>query len=258
MKFHPLVSVVMNCHNGEKFLEKSIKSVIGQTYKKWELIFWNNCSNDNSKKIFKRFKDRRLKYFENKTLKNLYEARNFALSKCKGKYVCFLDTDDWWVKDKIKNQLKIFRDSPYVSIVYSNYYQFNQKFRKKYLFSKSQLPSGKITQSLLDSYKIGIITVMVKKRVFEKNKFEKKYNIIGDFDFFIRLSLNYRFKSIQNPLAYYRIHSTNYSKLNLSNYLDEIKTWLFLNEKKFKKKGYSLKFLKLQKFKIRVKRFLKF
>ena len=40
----PLVSVIMNCHNGEKYLEQSIKSIISQTYKNWELIFWDNVS----------------------------------------------------------------------------------------------------------------------------------------------------------------------------------------------------------------------
>ena len=45
-----LVSVIMNCHNGEKFLNESVKSVINQTYQNWELIFFDNLSNDNSKK----------------------------------------------------------------------------------------------------------------------------------------------------------------------------------------------------------------
>ena len=51
-KKSPLVSIIMNCHNGEKFL-KSLKSIINQTYKNWELIFWDNNSYDNSRKIFK-------------------------------------------------------------------------------------------------------------------------------------------------------------------------------------------------------------
>ena len=45
-----LISVIMNCHNGEKFLNKSVKSVLDQSYKNWELIFWDNKSTDNSKK----------------------------------------------------------------------------------------------------------------------------------------------------------------------------------------------------------------
>ena len=54
----PKVSIIMNCHNGEKYLKKSISSVINQTYKNWELIFWDNKSTDRSEKIFKDFKDK--------------------------------------------------------------------------------------------------------------------------------------------------------------------------------------------------------
>ena len=59
-KFSPLVSVIMNCHNGEKYLKDSIKSLMSQTYKNWELIFWDNNSLDNSKKIVKNLRIKEL------------------------------------------------------------------------------------------------------------------------------------------------------------------------------------------------------
>ena len=67
-KNKPLVSIIMNCYNGEKFLKTSIKSVINQSYKNWELIFWDNFSNDKSVNIFKKFKDKRLKFFSGKKI----------------------------------------------------------------------------------------------------------------------------------------------------------------------------------------------
>ena len=63
-----LVSVIMNCHNGEKFLNESVKSVINQTYQNWELIFFDNLSNDNSKKILQSFRDKELNIFIQKFL----------------------------------------------------------------------------------------------------------------------------------------------------------------------------------------------
>ena len=63
MHKEPLVSIIMNCYNGEKYLEESLKSVINQSYQNWELIFWDNLSEDNSKKIFEKYKDKRFKYF---------------------------------------------------------------------------------------------------------------------------------------------------------------------------------------------------
>ena len=100
----PKVSIVMNCHNGEKYLNKSLTSVISQSYKNWELIFWNNKSTDKSEKIFKSFRDPRFKYFKSNYYQKLYKARNSAHKKMQRKYIAFIDTDDWWLK-KFKNKL---------------------------------------------------------------------------------------------------------------------------------------------------------
>ena len=65
-KNSPLVSVIMNCYNGEKFLNDSLTSLFKQSFKNWELIFFDNNSKDNSKKIIKSFKDKRIKFFSSK------------------------------------------------------------------------------------------------------------------------------------------------------------------------------------------------
>ena len=62
MRKQPLVSVIMNCHNCKQFLKKSISSVLKQTYKNWELIFWDNNSTENIRKIISSFRDKRIKY----------------------------------------------------------------------------------------------------------------------------------------------------------------------------------------------------
>ena len=61
-KGQPLVSVIMNCYNGEKYLREAIDSIYAQTYTNWEIIFWDNASTDNSAEIAK-LSDSRLKYF---------------------------------------------------------------------------------------------------------------------------------------------------------------------------------------------------
>ncbi len=60
---NPSVSIIMNCLNGEKYLEDSLKSIVNQSYKNWELIFWDNRSTDNSADILKSFNDKRIRYF---------------------------------------------------------------------------------------------------------------------------------------------------------------------------------------------------
>ena len=62
MNNQPLVSVIMNCYNGQKYLKEAIDSIYKQTYKNWEIIFWDNFSKDASAKIAKSY-DYRVKYF---------------------------------------------------------------------------------------------------------------------------------------------------------------------------------------------------
>ena len=99
-----LISIIMNCYNGEQFLRKSIESVLSQTYKNWELIFWDNRSKDDSAKIFKSHNDKRFKYFMADEHTSLYKARNLAINKSAGEFISFLDTDDVWDEKKIELQ----------------------------------------------------------------------------------------------------------------------------------------------------------
>ena len=59
----PLISIVMNCFNGQTYLRKALDSILDQTYQNWELIFWDNKSEDKSVEIFKNYKDKRFKFF---------------------------------------------------------------------------------------------------------------------------------------------------------------------------------------------------
>ena len=92
----PLVSVIMNCFNGEQYLREAIDSVIAQTYQNWELIFYDNQSIDNSAEIFNSYKDSRFKYYYAKEHTNLFKARNIAIEESKADFFAFLDTDDLW------------------------------------------------------------------------------------------------------------------------------------------------------------------
>ena len=123
----PLVSIIMNCHNGEKYLNTSIKSILSQSYNNWELIFWDNNSQDNSKKILLKYKDKRIKYFKSKKLLKLYHARNLAVNKARGKYISFLDVDDYWSKNKLKKQVSFFSKNLNYKILYSNFYIVDKK-----------------------------------------------------------------------------------------------------------------------------------
>jgi glycosyltransferase involved in cell wall biosynthesis len=230
---------VVNCYNGEKYLSQCIESILNQTYKKIELIFWDNQSTDQSKNIIQSYQDKRIKYFYSPNHTTLYQARNLALKECKGDFVCFLDVDDYFLKNKIAQQLLYFNDQK-VGVVYSNYYRYYEDINKKKLLTNKSLPSGNLTQYILEESQISFMTVMIRKKSLDSLEFnfEPKYSILGDYDLLYRLSFNWNFSYIEEPLAVYRIHNNNFSK-NFILFIDELKDWynknysFFINKKNY-------------------------
>ena len=247
----------MNCHNGEQYLEQSLKSIISQTYSNWELIFWDNLSTDKSKDIVESFKDKRIKYFSSEKFLKLYEARNQAVKKAKGNYISFLDTDDYWLKDKLEKQINFKRKNEKYKVIYSNYYILNENNNRKRIRSNF-LPSGFITKNLLENYVLGIVSILIEKEIFDNYSFNKDLEIIGDFDFFINLSKKYKFGCVNEPLAVYRWHNENYSKKKIDKYAYEISCWLKQNNDKLKSEGFRTFNLKLFFYKLKIKSFMNF
>ena len=250
-KKFPLISIIMNCHNGEKYLNNSLNSIFAQDYSNWELIFWDNKSDDNSKKILEKKKDKRIRYFYSKRLLPLYHARNEAIKKTKGEFICFLDTDDFWNKKFLSKFIDKFKkEKP--DVVFSKFYIYNQKTKKKKINEKKILLKTISTQQLLDRYIIGVSAIMLKREILKKYKFDNKLQIIGDFDLFIKLSNFYKFCIINQPLLTYRTHGDNFSKKNLDLYVEEYNYWLKLNKLSFIK-NFEINKLNFFLFKLKLK-----
>ena len=128
-----LVSIIMICLNGAKFIDRSMSSVLKQHYKNFEIIFYNNFSTDNTERLIKEYKDKRIKYYKSNKYLKLYDARNKAIKKSKGEYITFLDIDDEWHKEKLKYQIKQF-DKYDLDVCFTNYW-ISKKNNKK-LFKK--------------------------------------------------------------------------------------------------------------------------
>ncbi len=246
-----LVSIILNCFNGEKYLKDALETVVNQTYNNWELVFWDNKSNDGSKKMLELYGSKKFKYYRSNVHTPLYEARNSALRECKGEYIAFIDADDYWEKDKLEKQIKLFENKN-VGVVYGNLWIYNEKLKKKKIFSKKKLLKGKIFEKIFSDYKIGVITSVIRKEILNQNNisFENSYNHIGDFDLFIKLSKICEFDAIQDPVATYRIHGENLSLKNAEKEIEEMKLWFKSNSNllnKFQEKQFMIR-LKSREF----------
>jgi len=219
------VSVIVNFHNGEKYLKKCLDSIIEQNYKNIEIILWDNGSNDDSSKIIKTYRDDRIKYIFNKNKVALYKARNQAIMYSSGELIAFLDSDDWWDENYLSSKESFFIKKEY-DFFYSNvlfFYEKNNNFKK---YKNIKFPNGIIYEALVKDYFIIISGLIIKKEILEKEiYFNENYNIIGDYDLLMRISKYANAKSFNDPLVYYRVHEKNFSKLNNKMYYEEYKNW---------------------------------
>jgi len=204
----------MNCYNGEKYLYESINSVINQNFKNWELIFFDNCSTDKSKKICKEFNEKRIKYFKSTTKIKLGLARRKALAKARGEFTAFLDVDDIWNKNKLSKQLQYF-NNPKVGFTISNSIFFNEN-KKNLLYESKKKFGKKVFYDLIENYFISFDTIIIKTKFMKKldHMFDQKFNIIHDMDLIIRLSAICEMKYVPFALSKWRMstESDSYNK----------------------------------------------
>lgn len=107
-----LVSIITPAYNSEKFINETIKSVVGQTYKNWEMIIVDDGSNDKTCEIVNKWslKDQRIKLIKQKINSGAASARNIALEKSKGRFIAYLDADDIWMVNKLSKQVQFMID----------------------------------------------------------------------------------------------------------------------------------------------------
>lgn len=117
VKDYGFVSIIMAYYNADKYVEEAVESIINQSYKNWELIIVNDCStNNNTDLVLKKIQslDSRIKIIKTPENCGAGGARNCGIKECKGKYLAFCDSDDWWYPSKLEEQLMFMYDNEYV------------------------------------------------------------------------------------------------------------------------------------------------
>ena len=108
-----LVSIIMPAYNSARFIRESIDSVLAQTYTEWELLIVDDCSTDNTKEVVQSYSDERIHYFKTPHNSGSGVARNMGIEAAKGRYIAFIDGDDWWYPEKLERQIAFMQDNKY-------------------------------------------------------------------------------------------------------------------------------------------------
>ena len=218
-----LVSVIMPYFNDEDNIEKAVKSVLAQTYKKIELIIIDDENSLISQKILSNLKKKFKKIILISTLKpsGVSMARNKGIKKSKGDFIAFLDSDDLWKKEKIKKQLKFMKKND-LDICYTDYLAINDSNKIIY---KVRTPKNLSYKDLLSECRIACSSVLLKKKLLKKNRF-KNFKTKEDYMLWLDLSKKgYKLSGINKFLCIYRVRPNSLSNLHLNKLYSAFKIY---------------------------------
>ena len=220
---NPVVSVIIPTFNREDLLPRAISSVLGQSFKDFELIIVDDASTDNTKEIVSTYKDERIIYTRHESNRGQNAALNTGLSIAKGQYVSFLDSDDEWLLSFLSKLLFHMEDGGF-DCVYCE-----AKWGDGRGIVKSFVIEGDIYQKALkQGYVSHMITILVKREaVTAVGGFDTQFTVCQDDDLCLRLSKICKFGLIKEQLAIVHNDATFRSFYDLNGYADGWKKLFF-------------------------------
>ncbi|MCW4001307.1 MAG: glycosyltransferase [Candidatus Bathyarchaeota archaeon] len=210
-----LVSVVMCSYNHEKYISQAIESVLNQTARDLELIITDDCSKDSSQEIIESYKqkDPRVNAVFHRRNMGITKTLNDGLGRVHGKYVCFLDSDDLWMENKIEKQLEVLRQDDR-KILWSDGIIINDEGQKTgQVFTKflnaPHKKNGDLFQPMLREQFILLQTVILKAEYLKELQFADNLGYVNDHRLLVDLAVHHTFRFMPEHLAKYRLHRNN-------------------------------------------------
>ncbi len=214
-----LVSVIITSYNYANFIGETINSILSQTHQNWELFICDDCSSDNSLDVIRSFHDPRITVIAFEKKQGACEAYNKAYSRCKGKYISSIDSDDYIAPDKFEKQVRFMENRPDIDICGTFVFEINEdgnlihSTHEDWFNSAIDLnePSNWIWQNRLCHS-----SVIMKKSMHD---FVGDFNIdliySPDYEFWSRcLAKGAKFHVMTEKLTYYRFHGDNITHKN--------------------------------------------
>ena len=234
------VSVIIPVYNQEKYIEQCLNSVVNQTYTNLEIIVIDDCSTDSSINIVNNFmnKDNRIKLIELPENKGVSTARNTGIDMATGDYICFIDSDDVWVLNKIEKQVKFMNENNY-EFIYSNYAYLSERHKNSNINNNrnktTNVPKKITYKEAIKNTTIFVSTVMLNMHKLTKEQiYMPNYEIAQDTATWWKI-LKYGITAhgMSEVLAFYRVGikslSSNKFKAVLGSwkvYLKEEMSWI--------------------------------
>jgi len=196
----PQFSVIIPTYNRQKFLRKAVATVLSQTVEDWELIIVDDGSTDATAAMVSGYEDARIRFVVQEN-RGPAAARNHGLRLATAPWVAFLDSDDWWLPEKLQRAREFMERYPEVEVFHTDEVWFR---RGKFLAQKKwhQKPDGRVYRQVLPLCCISISTAVVRRSVFEAvGVFDEGFEACEDYDLWLRITSRYGVKLIPEALT---------------------------------------------------------
>ena len=248
------VDIILPNFNKATYLKEAVDSIFEQTYENWKLYIIDDCSTDKSKIILEKFKNsEKVKIiYLNKNMGPSF-CRNYGIRISSSKYISFMDSDDYWTKDKLQEQIS-FMEKNNFKFTYTDYIPFFEKNGKKKFINKTTLKSLLTFEDFILNTSINTTTMIISRTILKHLKF-KKLKKLEDYLFKCEiLKQNIAAHKLNKSLAFYRILNKSRSshkfknifylwrinkKFNQFNTLKNLKSIIMISINSLKKYGFK-------------------
>ncbi|WP_430399730.1 glycosyltransferase family 2 protein [Flavobacterium sp.] len=206
-----LVSIITPSYNSAKYIAETIQSVQNQSYDNWEMIIIDDCSSDNSEEVIIEIQktDSRIHFFKLNQNSGSGVARNIGIEKAAGDFMTFIDSDDIWFTDFIKNSVETIQNTK-TSFVFSSYKRSNEVL--EFVYSDFIVPQRVTYTDILKSNSISCLTAFLDIKTLGK-KYMPKIRKRQDMGLWLQYLKEIPFAyGIKEPQAIYRIRENSLSR----------------------------------------------
>ena len=247
----PDIDIIIPNYNKAKYLNQCLDSILSQTYKNWKIYLVDDNSHDDSAKIFKKYENiDNINFFLLKENKGPAFCRNYAIDKSSSEFIAFMDSDDFWPKDKLKNQINEMLKNDY-NFTYTDYnFFFNDNEEKiktvkmplfldyKNFILKSSMSTSSIIISRNSLGNVKFKNVDQEDYLFKCDLLKKGETAFNSKDTFVYYRINKNNRSankLKNLVSLWQINKIH----NQLNFFTNLKSLFFISINSLKKYGWK-------------------
>ncbi len=217
------VSVLMPVYNSEKYLNKAIDSILGQTFENFEFIIIDDCSTDNSLKIIESYTDKRIKLLKNDVNCGICKTLNKGLLHCTGEYIARMDSDDISSCQRFEKQVKYLDENPHVGVVGSSITIIDENDREQRVSHFSDSVEN-MRVDMFFACGVAHPSTMIRKDAFDNaGGYDHDFSGVEDHEMWCRILDKYQIVSLRETLLKYRVHEKQITQNPSPQLLEKVK-----------------------------------